>query len=115
MDLIYRLGEATAAQVQAAMEDQPNYSAVRALLGVLVDKGHVKVAKVEGARHYVYSAKEPLKKASKGALMRLLATFFDDSPTALVANLLDPTERKLKPADLDHIQSLIDSHRQSIN
>jgi BlaI family penicillinase repressor len=115
MDIIYRLGEVTAAQVQEGMADKPNYSAVRALLGVLVEKGHVQVMKAEGARHYIYSAKEPAKKAGKGALKRLLSTFFEDSPTALVANLLDPSERKLQASELDQLQRLIDSHRQSIH
>lgn len=112
MDILYRHGEATAAQVQASMSDEPNYSAVRALLGVLVEKGHAQVTKAEGARHYVYAPKEPAQKAGKGALKRLLSTFFDDSPTALVANLLDPSERRLKPAEVDQLQALIDAHRK---
>ncbi|GEP41429.1 hypothetical protein BGE01nite_07200 [Brevifollis gellanilyticus] len=112
MDILYRLGEATAAQVQSSMTDAPNYSAVRALLGVLVDKGHASVTKAEGARHYLYVPKEPAQKAGKGALKRLMATFFDDSPAALVANLLDPSERRLKPSEVDQLQALIDAHRK---
>ncbi len=112
MDILYRLGAATASQVQEQMADAPTYSAVRALLGVLVEKGHAEVTKAEGERHYVYAPKETAQKAGKGALKRLLATFFDDSPATLVANLLDPKERQLKPAELEQLQALIDAHRQ---
>jgi BlaI family transcriptional regulator, penicillinase repressor len=113
MDILFRLGEASASQVQEQMTDAPTYSAVRALLGVLVEKGHAQVSKAEGERHYLYAPKETAQKAGRGALKRLLATFFDDSPSTLVANLLDPKERKLKPAELEHLQALIDAHRQS--
>lgn len=112
MDILYRLGAATASQIQEQMADGPTYSAVRALLGVLVEKGHAQVTKAEGERHYVYAPKEPAQKAGKGALKRLLTTFFDDSPATLVANLLDPKERRLKPAELEQLQALIDAHRQ---
>ncbi|HYF34820.1 MAG TPA: BlaI/MecI/CopY family transcriptional regulator, partial [Prosthecobacter sp.] len=111
MEILYRLGEATAAQVQAELPDTPNYSAVRALLGVLVEKQHAKITKPEGARHYVYAPQEPIQKARKGALRRLLTTFFDDSPSELVANLLDPAERKMSPAEIERLQTLIDAQR----
>ena len=111
MEVLYRLGQATAAQVQAELPDSPNYSATRGLLGVLVEKGHAQVAKAAGARHYIYSAKEPAHKARKGALRRLLATFFDDSPAELLVNLLDPKERKMSPEEIEKVQKLIDAHR----
>jgi predicted transcriptional regulator len=111
MEILYRRGEATAAQVQEELPDRPNYSAVRGLLSVLVEKRQLKVIKPEGARHYVYAPMEPIQKARKGALRRLLATFFDDSPSELVANLLDPSERKMSQAEIDQLQSLIDAQR----
>jgi predicted transcriptional regulator len=111
MEVLYRLGQATVAQVQAELPDTPNYSATRGLLGVLVDKGHAQAAKAEGARHYIYSAKEPVHKARKGALRRLLTTFFDDSPAELVVNLLDPRERRMSPEEIEKVQKLIDAHR----
>ena len=111
MEILYRLGEATAAQVQAELPDAPNYSAVRGLLSVLVEKQHAKATKPEGARHYVYSPQEPIQKARKGALRRLLTTFFDDSPSELVANLLDPAERRMSPVEIERLQALIDAQR----
>lgn len=111
MEILYRLGEATAAQVQAELPDAPNYSAVRGLLSVLVEKQHAKATKPEGARHYVYAPREPIQKARKGALRRLLSTFFDDSPSELVANLLDPAERKMSAAEIEKLQALIDAQR----
>jgi predicted transcriptional regulator len=111
MEILYRLGAATAAQVQTEFPDEPTYSAVRGLLGVLVEKGHANATKPEGARHYVYAPKESIQKARKGALRRLLTTFFDDSPSELVANLLDPTERKMSQAEIDRLQALIDAQR----
>ena len=111
MEVLYRLGQATVAQVQTELPGEPNYSATRGLLGVLVDKGHAQVTKAEGARHYIYSAKEPMQKARKGALRRLLTTFFDDSPAELVVNLLDPKERKMSAEEIEKVQKLIDAHR----
>ncbi|MDZ4290114.1 MAG: BlaI/MecI/CopY family transcriptional regulator [Prosthecobacter sp.] len=113
MEILYRLGEATAVQVQAELPESPNYSAVRALLGVLVEKNLAKAVKPEGARHYVYSPQEPIHKARRGALRRLLTTFFDDSPSELVANLLDPSERKMSVAEIERLQALIDAQRSA--
>lgn len=111
MDVLYRLGQCTVAQVQAEMPEETNYSAVRALLGVLVEKGHAEATKAEGARHYLYAPREPVQKARKGAVRRLLATFFDNSPADLVVNLLDPAERKMSPEEIERVQRLIDAHR----
>ncbi len=111
MEILYRLGQATVAQVQAEFPEETNYSAIRALLGVLVDKGLAKTAKADGARHYLYSPKEPLHKARKGALSRLLATFFDDSPAELAMNLLDPAQNKMSVEEIEKLRRMIDAHR----
>ncbi|SKA76415.1 Predicted transcriptional regulator [Prosthecobacter debontii] len=111
MEILYRLGEATVAQVQTELPDEPNYSATRALLGVLVDKGLAKVAKAEGARHYLYSPKESAHKARKGALKKLLSTFFDNSPAELAMNLLDPDQNRMTVEEIDKLQQMIDAHR----
>ncbi|MEN3943230.1 BlaI/MecI/CopY family transcriptional regulator [Prosthecobacter sp. SYSU 5D2] len=111
MEVLYRLGQATVAQVQAELPEETNYSAVRALLGVLVDKGQARAAKADGARHYLYSPIEPVQKARKGALRKLLTTFFDDSPVKLAMNLLDPSQNKMSADELEKLQQMIDAHR----
>lgn len=111
MEVLYRLGHATVAQMQAELAEETNYSAVRALMGVLVEKGQARAEKAEGARHYVYYPKEPVQKARKGALRRLLATFFDDSPAELAMNLLDPAQNKMSAEEIEKLQQLIDAHR----
>ncbi len=111
MDLLHSMGSATAAEVQERMPDEPNYSAVRALLGVLVSKNLVTVSQTEGARAYVYTPKEPAHKARKGALNRIVSTFFGGSPVELVANLLDPAERKISDDEIERIQKLMDAHK----
>lgn len=112
MDLLHSMGSATAAEIQQRMPDGPNYSAVRALLGVLTEKGFVTVSQPEGARAYVYSPKEPVHKARKGALNRLMTTFFGGSPIELVANILDPAERKISNEEIERLQKLIDDHKR---
>lgn len=112
MDLLHSMGSATAAEIQERMPDSPNYSAVRALLGVLVEKKLVTVTQPEGARAYVYAPKEPPRTARKGALNRLVTTFFGGSPVELVASLLDPAERKISADEIERLQKLIDEHKR---
>jgi len=112
MQVLYRLGTATAAQVQEQLTGSPSYSATRALLGVLVEKGHGLASKPDGSRQHLYAPKHPVQKVRKSALKRLLSTFFDNSPAGLVANLLDPAERQLSPSEIEEMQRLIDAQRQ---
>jgi len=90
MDVIYRLGEASVADVQQGIPDAPSYSAVRALMGVLEEKGELTHVRV-GPR-YVYSPTTPREEARTSALERVLTTFFDGSPTQAMAALMDLTE-----------------------
>jgi len=108
MEIIWRLGRASAAEIQAGLADPPSYSAVRALLAILVEKGHLKHEQ-EG-RRYLYAPTARREKASAGALQRVLATFFENSPANLVASLLDPKDRKLDPEEIARIRALIDEH-----
>jgi predicted transcriptional regulator len=110
MDVIWRMGRASAAEVQEALPDPPSYSAVRALLSILVEKGHL-VHEAQG-RRYVYAATSPREKAGAGALRRLLATFFDDSPSQLVATLLNEQERGLDAEELKRIRALLTEHQR---
>src|SRR4051812_25712854 len=87
MDIVYARGEAAAADVQSALPEAPSYSAVRALLRILEDKGHLR-HREEGAR-YIYLPTEPRGKASRSALQRVVQTFFNGSLSSAVAALVE--------------------------
>jgi len=91
LDILYRLGEATAQQIQDELVDPPSYSAVRALLATLKNKDMVKHSK-EG-RRYLYRPVINEKKAKSTAIKNLLGTFFKGKPENLVAALLDPSDQ----------------------
>ncbi len=110
MDILYARGESTAAEVRAALPDPPSYSAVRALLRILVDKGHVK-HRHDGPR-YVYQPTQSQKQARHSALQRVLHTFFENSPEKAVAALLDMSASKLSDAELERLRALIDQARK---
>lgn len=104
MDILYRLESASAQEVREEMPDAPGYSAVRALLRILVEKGHIEYERT-GPR-YVYSPTVPKKKAERSAMNHLVETFFDNSVENAVAALLGNS--KLDDEELDRLQRLID-------
>jgi predicted transcriptional regulator len=104
MDVLYERGRATAAEILAALPDPPSYSAIRALIKVLEDKGHVRHQ--EDGPRYVFTPSVPRSKARRSAVKHLLQTFFDDSASEAVASLLG-SAGKLKPEELDKIEELI--------
>ena len=110
MDVVYELGQATVTEVRSRVPDPPSYSAVRALLRVLEQKGHLR-HKQDGPR-YVYLAKVPRNKASRSALRRVLQTFFEGSTEAAVAALLDMKSSKLSPDELDRLAEMIEKARR---
>src|SRR5262245_12467588 len=106
MDIVYRLGESTAAQVQEQMPDPPSYSAIRALLRILVDKQQLQ-HRADGPR-YVYSPVVSRQKARSGALAEVVNNFFEGSAAQAVAALLGSAQgRKLTQAELDDLSALI--------
>jgi BlaI family penicillinase repressor len=107
MEILYRVGEATAQEVLDAMPDPPSYSAVRALLATMLEKGLIEHRK--DSRRYVYRPAVPEKKAKRSALKQLLSTFFEGKPEKLVAALLDPKDQQLSRDEIDKIRQLIDS------
>lgn len=109
MDVVYRLNAASAADVQAAMPDPPSYSAVRAQLTILEEKGCLKHEK--RSRKYIYSPTVAPSRAKRSALKNLLATFFDNSAENLVAALLDPKDQKLTSDEIEKIHRLIEENR----
>ena len=106
MDIIYKSGRATAAEVKDAMASPPSYSAVRATLRVLVEKGHLS-HKEDGPR-YVYLPTVPADQARQSALQRVLRTFFDGSTKNAVAALLDMGASKLSPDELERLGQMIE-------
>jgi predicted transcriptional regulator len=110
MDVLYERGRATAAEILAALPDPPSYSAIRALIKVLEDKGHVKHQ--EDGPRYVFTPSVPRSKARRNAVKHLLQTFFDDSAGEAVASLLGASSTKLKPEELDKIEDLIARARE---
>lgn len=109
MDIIHRLGRATAEDVQRELPASPSYSATRSLLSILVEKGLLKVGKE--SRRYVYEPAMPKGRVRDAAVKRLLKTFFDGSPGKLVANLLEKKDRALKPEEVEAIRDLLDQHQ----
>jgi predicted transcriptional regulator len=105
LDILYAQGRATAAEIQAALPDPPSYSAVRALLRVLEDKGHVR-HQADGPR-YIYVPRVSRDKARRSALKHLVETFFSGSEADAAAALLDPSASTLSREELDRIESLI--------
>jgi predicted transcriptional regulator len=110
LDILYERRRATAADILAALPDPPSYSAVRALLRVLEDKGHVR-HEADGPR-YVFSPRVPKDRARRSALKHLLQTFFDGSAGSAVAALLDASATQLTPEEITRIEALIESARK---
>ena len=110
MSVVHRLGRATAAEVLAEMPDPPSYSAVRAMLRILEDKGQLKHEQ-EGPR-YVYSTTMPVERAGRSALRDVVTTFFAGSAEEAVATLIDMNERKLGGEELDRLADLINRARE---
>ena len=110
MEILFQRGKAAASEVREAMEDAPSYSAVRAMLRVLEDKGHVR-HQAEGLR-YVYVPTVAKEKAKRAAVKHLLDTFFAGSPEQIVAALLDVSSTDLTGAELDRMAAMIEKARQ---
>lgn len=111
LDILYRRGRATAAEVQAALPDPPSYSAVRAMLRILEEKKHVR-HEHDGPR-YVYLPTVARDNAKRSALRHILQTFFDGSTEQAISALLDESSAQLSQAELDRLARLIDDARKS--
>jgi BlaI family transcriptional regulator, penicillinase repressor len=111
MDILYQGGKLSAAAVREAMPDAPSYSAVRAMLRVLEDKGHVK-HQAEGLK-YVYVPTVARDKAKRSAVKHLVDTFFADSPAQIVAALFDVSSTRLTHEELDRMSEMIEKARKA--
>lgn len=110
MDVVYRLGEVTVADVRAAIDDPPSYSAVRALMRVLTEKGEL-THTADGPR-YVYRPTTSREEASASALERVLSTFFEGSPSRAMAALMDLSSGDLTEDELDELETMVREARR---
>ncbi len=110
MDIIYANGQASVSEVCQAMADPPSYSAVRALMRILEEKGHLK-HKAEGNK-YIYLPTRSHKDASRSAMQRILRTFFDGSAERVLVALLDASTSGPALDELDRMAKLIDQARK---
>jgi predicted transcriptional regulator len=108
MDVLYARGSATAAEVREALPDPPSYSAVRALLRILEEKGHIRHEE-QGPR-YVYLPQVSRERARRSALRRVVATFFEGSAAQAAAALID--SETLTKQDLARLSALIEKAKR---
>jgi predicted transcriptional regulator len=108
MDVLIARGRASASEIQSAIPDPPGYSAVRATLRIMEEKGHIRHEQ-QGAS-YVYLPKVAPERAKRSALRHMLDTFFKGSPEQVMAALLDS---KPSPEELDRIAAMIETARQT--
>lgn len=109
MDVLYRLGRATAADVMDALDDAPGNSTIRTQLRVLERKGHVRHE--EDGLRYVYMPTVPRASARRSALKHLVDTFFDGSATQAVAALLGGEASRVSDAELARIEAIVKDAR----
>jgi predicted transcriptional regulator len=110
MDVLHAKESATAAEVRAALPDAPSYSAVRALLRILEEKGYAR-HREDGSR-YVYLPRVSKQTASRSALKRVVATFFQGSVSQAMAALLEKADTELSEAELDQLEQMIKQARK---
>jgi predicted transcriptional regulator len=110
MEVVYRLGRATVAEVLAEIDDPPSYSAVRAMLRILEAKGHLRHQQ-DGPR-YLYLPVVPGERARRSILQDVVKRLFDNSTEQAVAALLESSSARLSDAELDRLRRLIVSARR---
>ena len=110
VEILHRLGSATAAEVHEQMPHAPSYSAVRATLRILEEKGHV-LHRQDGKR-FVYAPAVAKEDAAKSALDQLLSTFFGGSMEGVVRTFLSSDEASIDSEELDRLSALIEDARR---
>ena len=110
LEILYERGKASAAEVRQAMPDAPGYSAVRALLRVLEEKGHVRHE--EQGPKYVYLPVVARNKVRRSAVKHVMDTFFAGSPEQIVAALLDVSAARLTREELDRMAAMIEQAKR---
>jgi len=110
MDVIYRHGQASVSEVRGDLPDPPSYSAVRAMLGLLEDKGYLR-HRQHGLK-YVYLPADDTSKVRNSALKHMVATFFGGSPERAVAALLEMSDTRLSAKEKQYLSHLIKKAQQ---
>jgi len=110
MDVLYRLGRATANEVMDALAGQPNYSTVRTQLRVLEGKGHVRHE--EHGLRFIYMPTVPRHTARQSALRHLMETFFEGSAEKMLSTLLGSDGSRLSEGELERLALLIENARK---
>src|SRR5713226_6937247 len=110
LEILYQRGKAPASEVREAMDDAPSNSAVRTLLRVLEEKGHVR-RRAEGLK-YIYTPAVAPEKAKRTAVKHLLDTYFDGSSEQIVAALLDVSSTALTREELDRMTAMIEKAKR---
>ena len=110
MDIIYRRGRATAQEVLEQLANPPSYSAVRALLRLLEERGHVR--HIQDGQKYVFLPAVGRSDARRSALAHVVRTFFDGSVEAAMATLVDSSRTKLSRAELERLSQLIEKAKK---
>ncbi len=105
MDILYARGRASATEIHEALPDKPTFSATRAVIRTLEEKGHLRHEE-QGLR-YLYLPVVPVEKARRTALSHMVSTFFEGSPSRLMATLLDDSSARLSAAELASLEALI--------
>lgn len=110
MNVVYRLGSATAAEVQKHLPDPPGYSGVRKILSLLEEKGHLRHE--QDGRRYVYHPVTERESARRSVLTHLVDTFFDGSVEAVVSTLLRTGSQRLTPEEMERLAAMIEDSRE---
>ncbi len=110
MDILYRLGRATANEVMAELPGEPHYSTVRTQLRVLESKGHIRHEE-QGLR-FIYTPRIPRYAVRQSALRHLIETFFEGSAEKMLSTLLGPEGSKLSEEELDRLARLIEKAKK---
>ena len=106
VDILHRLGRATASEVHESMADAPSYSAARSILRILEEKGHVQ--HIEDGKRYVYVPVEPRQAAARSALDQVVRTFFGGSLEGAVRTFLSSDDANVSEEELERLSTLIE-------
>jgi len=111
MDVIYRLDQASAADVLANIPDPPSYSSVRALLRILEDKGHL--THIEDGPRYIFAPTRPRQNAARSSIQQVVQTFVGGSVEQAVATMLSSDELEISDEELGRLEALIKHAKDS--
>ena len=110
VDTVVKLQEASVADVQRHLADPPSYSAVRAIMSVLVEKKWLKFRR-DGKR-FLYSPVGGVDRAKRNAVSRLLDTFFAGSPSDALASLVDSKSARMSDEAVERMSKMVEQARK---